>query len=85
MAGAEAEREFGFTRKGDGNDREQIASMLQWLPKSDVSYEQQLRKKARGLVRRHKAKIDLIAKELSKRRRLSADEIDAVLASSHAD
>jgi hypothetical protein len=59
--------------------------MLQWLPKSDVSYEQQLRKKARGLVRRHKAKIDLIAKELSKRRRLSADEIDAVLASSHAD
>jgi hypothetical protein len=85
MAGAEAEREFGFTRKDDDNDREQIDAMLKWLPKSDVSYEQQLRKKARGLIRRHKAKIDLIAKELSKRRRLLADDIDALLASPHAD
>jgi hypothetical protein len=82
MAGAEAEREFGFTRRKDGNDREQIVAMLQWLPKSDASYEQLLRKKACGLVRRHKAKIDLIAKELCKRRTLLPDEIDALLVSS---
>jgi len=81
MAGPEAEREFGFTPVEDIKDREEIASMLQWLPKSDVNHEQQLRKKACGLVRRHKAKIDLVAKELSKRRRLLADEIDALLAS----
>ena len=81
MAGPEAEREFGFTPGEDVKDREEIASMLQWLPKSDVGHEQQLRKKACGLVRRHKAKIDLVAKELSKRRKLLADEIDALLAS----
>jgi hypothetical protein len=81
MAGGEAEREFGFTPESDDNDRKQLASIFHWLPKSDASYEQRLKAKARWLVRRHKPKIDLLARRLSQCGRLLPEEIDALLAS----
>ena len=80
QAGAEAEREFGFTPKGDFHDKAEIARMLdvRWLPEPDGTdrYEARLRSRARGLVRRHKAKIERVALALLKQGTLSPDEVE---------
>jgi hypothetical protein len=57
MAGAEAEGELlGTTPQGDGEDRYQIALMLEEIAPADLDgYEARLRTMTRMLVRRHKA------------------------------
>jgi hypothetical protein len=78
MAGREAEVEFfGRSQGGDGNDRRQIALMLKEI--SAASKESRLRKKTRALVKRHRIKVEAIARELIKSKRLSARKIDAII------
>jgi ATP-dependent Zn protease len=85
MAGAEAERELlGRRAIGDGDDRDQIALMLesgepgiaadQW-----VKREPRMRAVTRGLIRRHRAKIERLAAELQRHQTMTGEEIDAVL------
>ena len=86
MAGAEAEKEFGFLPEGDSDDRYQIACMLEgellplsWSDEKKERYEQRLRSKTRGLVRRHRQSVERVAKALLKHGTLQADEIDELI------
>jgi hypothetical protein len=87
MAGAEAEAELlGKARGGDGNDRYQIARMLGEIAPADPDrYEARLRKMARMLVRRHRARIERIAAALLAKTTLSARELDKLVGRSVAD
>jgi hypothetical protein len=89
MAGWAAEIEIrGECRGGDGDDRRQIALMMESLTipghqeDGDGSwerYEARLRARARGLVRRHREKIERVADALVARDTLTAEQIDAVM------
>jgi hypothetical protein len=86
MAGAEAEKEFGFLPEGDSDDRYQIACMLEgellplsWSDEKKERYEQRLRSKTRGLVRRHRQSIERVAKALRKHGTLQSYEIDELI------
>lgn len=62
MAGAEAEREIlGDCRGGDGDDRLQIAYMLEEYMGVVPAHEPRLRAFTRQLVRRHRAAIEAVA------------------------
>jgi 3-oxoacyl-[acyl-carrier-protein] synthase III len=78
MAGRESEIEFfGSCLGGDDDDRRQITLMLKEI--GAVSKESRLRKKTRALVKRHRIKVEAIARELIKSKRLSARKIDAII------
>jgi hypothetical protein len=83
MAGREAAIEcLGHCQGGDGADRYQIGLMLEEIkiPGGDIDrYQSRLRAKTRGLVRRHRHKIEKVAEELLKRRVIQGPEIDAII------
>jgi hypothetical protein len=83
MAAAEAEIVcIGRYRGGDGEDRYQIALMMEEIPVPNEdwqSYERRLRAKTRALVRRHRHKIEHVAKALLERRTISGRDIDWLL------
>jgi ATP-dependent Zn protease len=90
MAGAEAEAEIVGTRgRGDGDDRYQIALMLEQVdspPPSDlVRYEARLRAMARMLVRRHRDRIERVAAALLAKKALRAKELDRLVGRSVED
>lgn len=83
MAGAEAEAEIlGQCAGGDGDDRDQIAYMLDTLQLSDhdwFRWEQRLRRQCRRLVRKHRFKILKVADALHLKETMHGDEIDRLL------
>jgi hypothetical protein len=80
MAGAEAEVEFtGSCAGGDGDDRNWVARALEEVAGDAVVMESRLRRRARGLVRRHQGKIAAVADALMDRGVLSPNEINALL------
>jgi hypothetical protein len=83
MAGREAEIEcVGHCRGGEGDDRYQIVLMLEQIaiPAGDINhYEARLRAKTRGLVCRHRRKIEKVAEELMKCRIIPGPQIDAIV------
>jgi len=91
MAGAEAEVEIcGACQGGDGDDRHQIARMMmsRWLhiPRYEEDgdgsverFEAKLRARTRGLVRRHRDKIERVAAALLAQRTLTAEEVETVM------
>jgi ATP-dependent Zn protease len=89
MAGAEAQVELLGTprsRIGDADDRYQIALMLEEIaPANWDRYEARLRAMTRRLVRRHKARIERVAKALLAKTTLSAEELDKLVGRSVAD
>jgi ATP-dependent Zn protease len=80
MAGAEAVAVLlGAVSRGDGEDRYQIASMAEELQTPGESWdriEARLRAMTRMLVRRHRARIERVAKALIARKTLSRAELD---------
>lgn len=87
MAGAEAENVLcGGSAGGDGEDRYQIAMMLDTLYGDDrqtaARWEQRMRRHTRTLVRRHAATIKRVAKVLLSRRTLSGAALDALIPTS---
>ena len=83
MAGAEAEIEcLGSCRGGDGDDRWQIALMLESLLPAGVDpsgCENRLRRFTRALVRRHRGKLEAVAQRLLKQEHASKSELDAMV------
>jgi ATP-dependent Zn protease len=84
MAGAEAEKELiGFCRGGDGPDQYQIACMADniWDTSSEecARWYARLRRQTARLVRKHRDKIECVAKALVEKNTLSAEEIDALV------
>lgn len=84
MAGAESERELlGQCPVGDGDDRYQIAMMAEscdsGLSNHWEQYEPRMRRQTRRLVRKHRDKIERIARALLERETLEAHEIDALI------
>jgi ATP-dependent Zn protease len=91
MAGAEAEVEIcGECQGGDSDDRHQIARMMmsRWLDipgyeedgdGSVERFEARLRARTRGLVRRHRDKIERVAATLLARRTLTAEQVEALM------
>jgi len=82
MAGAEAEKEFGFVPQGDYDDRYQIACMLDseiflptWSNEKRDRYEERLRAKTRSLVCRHRGSIGRVAQALREHETLQDDQI----------
>jgi hypothetical protein len=89
MAGAEAEIEMlGRCKGGDGDDRRQIAHLAEELG-ADVDWwtkrEPRLRAMARMLVRRHKARIERVAKALLAKETLTAKQLDRLVGRSIND
>ena len=94
MAGALAEIEFfgECVEGGDGADQSEVALMAEddyaripkitgdWNTDRDRQIER-LRARAAGLVRRHRQPIERVADALLAKRRLSEEEVDALLAS----
>jgi hypothetical protein len=88
MAGTEAEREIlGRCRGGDGDDRHQIALMAEELSRGTDWSKRELRLRAmtRMLVRRHRARIERVAKALLARTTLSAGRLDKLVGRSVND
>lgn len=83
MAGAEAEAEFfGECAGGDGDDRREIDLTLDSLLPPDASFpahEARLRRFTGGLVRRHRDKIEAVARELLRSKHLPGERIDALV------
>jgi hypothetical protein len=83
MAGAEAE--FVCTGRrggGDIHDRREISLTMEEvaIPNGDWErYERRLRAKTRALVRRHRRKIEHLAKALLERRTISSRSVDRLL------
>jgi hypothetical protein len=78
QAGAEAEAEIlGVCHGGDDDDRSQVAMMAGDLGREDCG--EALRRHARRLVRRHRAKIERVAVALLSKRRLTARQIDLLV------
>ena len=88
MAGAEAEMILlGSSGVGDGDDRYQIALMADELHR-DTDWdrlEPRLRAMTRMLVRRHKARIERVAKALLARTTVSANALDKMVGRSVDD
>jgi hypothetical protein len=91
MAGAETEKELlGREALGDANDRLQIELMAtdnQWK-KTKAQWEKlesRLRVMTRMLVRRHKVRIESVAKALLAKTTLSARQLDKMVGRSAAD
>ena len=79
MAGREAEKEcLGRAYGGDGDDRRQIAFMLDDLyrPESAARWEKRLRRHTRGLVRRHRNRIEQVAAVLLANGTVTKDQLD---------
>jgi ATP-dependent Zn protease len=83
MAGREAEEEvFGACAGGDEDDEYQVDLMLNSLLPPDIElsryrlYHQRLCRHTRGLVRRHRAKIERVAALLLEHKTLKAEDID---------
>jgi hypothetical protein len=87
MAGAEAERELlGTCHGGDGSDLYQIedaaissdgfSSHDEWK-----RFEPRMRRQVRRLVRKYRAKIELVAQALLEHEILSSEEIDQLVMS----
>jgi len=88
MAGAEAEKELlDSTVIGDGDDRDQIALMAEELPGGADwdKLEPRLRAMARMLVRRHRGRIELVARALLAKTTLSAKALDKLVGRSVDD
>jgi hypothetical protein len=82
MAGAETERELlGGTLGGDDSDRLRILEFLDetGLEEKWDHYEPRMRAFTRQLIRRHRAKIERVARALVKRRKLEGAEIDELI------
>jgi hypothetical protein len=81
MAGAEAEAAiFGHSQGGDGEDRYQIALMLEGLGLADPDKkERRLRAMTRMLVRRHRALIERAAEALLAKKTLTARQLDKLV------
>ena len=81
MAGREAQIELAGCSDeeiGDGNDRYQIALMFEKTSLQEWQ-EARLRQFARALVKRHRDKIERVAKALLEHKRLSGKKIDALV------
>jgi ATP-dependent Zn protease len=88
MAGAEAEAELvGSAAIGDGDDRKQIGLMAEELSCTDFweRLEPRLRAMTRMLVRRHRARIERVAKALLAKTTLSAKQLDKLVGRSVDD
>jgi ATP-dependent Zn protease len=89
MAGGEAEAELlGLTAPGDGEDRRQIEQMAEQFGLDEGrrnKVETRLRAMTRILIRRHKGRIERVAKALLARTTLSADELDNLVGKSVDD
>ncbi len=84
MAGAEAEIEFyGHCVAGDGDDRDRIAEMIAKM--DEEPREPRLRAMTRMLVRRHRTRIERVAKALLADRTLSAKNLDQLVGRSVGD
>jgi hypothetical protein len=82
MAGAEAQRMLTRSRRiGDGDDRYQVALMLEEAQRTET----RLRSACQGLVRRHRKLITAVAQLLLGRGRLSRRELDRLIAADRAD
>ena len=84
MAGYETVCEFFGNGEGDGDDRSEIALMMQELvsPDDEMAWkriEARLRRMTRALVRRHRVAIQRVAEALLAQGSLSKHEIDALL------
>jgi hypothetical protein len=85
MAGVEAEIEIlGLAHGGDGDDRrwieraatsEAFSSYEEWK-----RYEPRMRRQTRRLVRKHRDKIERVAKALLKRKSLEPGDVDSLIA-----
>jgi hypothetical protein len=82
MAAAEAEVEFfGNCAGGDSDDRDQIEEMAAssdsyFSSEEWERWEPRMRRHTRSLVKRHRAKIERVARALIKHETLSAQRID---------
>jgi hypothetical protein len=78
MAGKEAaDICLGKGDDGDGDDRDQIALMMEEITADDPArLEARLRKFTRMLVRRHRSLIERVAKALMRHNRLSRSALD---------
>ena len=87
MAGAEAETMcLGLQAVGDGDDRLQVERMLEELnPPHWERCEARLRAMTRILVRRHRQRIERVARALLAKRSLSTQELDTLIGRSVAD
>jgi hypothetical protein len=89
MAGREAEIEcLGYCQGGDERDQYEIACHIDEAEPPAVCsgpdenrdrFEARLRTRTRGLVRRHRGLIELVAKALLERKKLSGRQIDAIV------
>ena len=88
MAGAEAELEFFGDRGSDGRDRFEIARLIQEIkfPRQSgnknldwETYEARLRRRASGLVKRHRLVIERVALALIEQRTLDGRVIDTLV------
>jgi len=78
MAGRETEEELlGRCRGGDDDDRHQIALMLNEVYRKELwdRFEPRLRRFARALVRRHRSKIEALARALIERPKMSNKQV----------
>jgi phage baseplate assembly protein W len=92
MAGAEAQRELlgDPNPRGDDDDRRQIGLMMEEVvdPDNEKAWEKteaRLRAMTRMLVRRHRARIERVAKALLAKTTLSAEELDKLVGRSVND
>ena len=88
MAGTEAEMELlGLKVVGDGDDRHQIELMAEEFSRTGnwERLEPRLRAMTRMLVRRHRARIERVAKALLAKTSLSAKAIDKLVGRSVDD
>jgi hypothetical protein len=89
MAAAEAEVEFfGNCAGGDSDDRDQIEEMAAssdsyFSSEEWERWEPRMRRHTRSLVKRHRAKIERVARALIKHETLSAQRIDSIAEIQH--
>jgi ATP-dependent Zn protease len=88
MAGAEAEKVLvGYCQGGDGFDRRQIE---QWREMDDAElsddlwqrHEPRMRRQTQRLIRKHRDKIERVAASLRRKKTLTGEEIDSLIAQS---
>jgi ATP-dependent Zn protease len=83
MAGAEAAEEIlGITVHGDDEDKRQITFKVEEITRGEASWERlepRLRAMTRMLVRRHRARIERVAKALLARTTLSSKALDKLV------
>jgi ATP-dependent Zn protease len=82
MAGAEAEIVCtGRCGGGDTHDRREIGLTMEEvaIPNDPKRYERRLRAKTRALIRRHRRKVEHLAKTLLEHRTISGRKVDRLL------